>query len=1032
MPSPRVWIILKTTSFSLAWVVLALTSNVFAQTGSPPKATSEVRTEPISPAASIELMHVDPGFAVSLVCSEPLVVDPVDGAFDDRGRLWVVEMRDYPYPIHSTPTGRVRILSDTNKDGSYDRSEIFADNLDMPTGIALWKDGAVVTLAGQVIWYRDTDGDMRADQSQVWLEGFTIDNEQLRANHPKLGPDGWWYIATGLRGGNVALGKELQSDLSSPLTPLNLGSRDVRFHLATRQVEAVTGPAQFGLTFDLTGTRYFCSNRNPAVQVRLEQVDLAGNPLSGLVPSVADVIPAGEASRVYALVNAWTTSNLHAGQFTAACGLTRHTFQSVDAQRATINQNSRPATQSLIVCEPTGSLVHASWFTGTIDTNTRDSNKKETEFLASKDAWFRPVNLFACPDDSLAVVDMYRAVIEHPAWVPDELKNRPDERWGNDCGRIYSVRTNAQDVDSLLQTLLELQRRPLSERTSVALADAMLDNRYWIRDTVARLLFEREATQVVPKLEAMALNPSLNDAVRIESLFLAARLLNSIPSASIKNLSDPTSSDNLRIAAIKTIQWTGNSASENPGWETADTILILERILRNATEPVFREGVRVIARVTEKYRRNLQAACLDRLVSGELTSLSPETIVLTGSAFRDAPLALYGCLLKLAAKKAEVNPEEKSWFADATGRLASGLLDEHKDWNASQVADSLRIPDVAALLSASPLAKTVSATILIEVTKRLPIDTMLDAAEGQKLMSQVRSICMDESASLALRSRCAVLLSRSIRPEDRMVLVELAKRSGPFQPHAIKAWATTDDVDCDAYLTTLIVGNSPKLFQTTMELILQKQARIQELARMLEQGQIDAKRIGADHLKRLGGRGTPATQAVFNKALDGLVNSNRAAVIQQYASCLTLTSEPRRGKELFAKHCASCHRIGDVGVQVGPDISDSRTQQPQQLLVNILDPNRAIDNNYYRYVALTQDDQVIDGIVVEETTDTVVLKSQNNTRHVLQRNQLQELKATGISMMPEGIEAQLDAQSMADLIAFIKGWRYLDGSIPAQ
>ncbi len=1032
MPSPRLWIDLKSTMFSLAWVVQVLTSAAFGQTSPQSNVTSEVRSKPIDPGQSVELMQVEPGFAVSLVCSEPLVVDPVDGAFDDRGRLWVVEMRDYPFPIQAAPSGRVRILSDSDGDGRYDRSDIFADNLDMPTGIALWKDGAVITLAGQVTWFRDTNGDLRADQSQVWLEGFTKENEQLRANHPKLGPDGWWYIATGLRGGNVSLGKELQSDQSSTDALLTLGSRDVRFHLSSRQIEAVTGPAQFGLTFDSTGNRYFCSNRNPAVQVRLEQMDLVGNPLSGLVPSVADVIPAGEASRVYPLVNAWTTSNLHAGQFTAACGLTRHPFPPSDAQPAAIDPASRPETQSLFVCEPTGSLVHASRFTGTIETSTRDSNNKESEFLASKDAWFRPVNLFSCPDDSLAVVDMYRAVIEHPAWVPDELKNRPDERWGNDCGRIYSVRKNRQDVDSLLRVLSELQSRPLSERTSVELADLMLDHRYWMRDTAARLLFEREAIQIVPMLEGLASQATFNEAVRIESLYLAARLLKSLPSASFRILSDPTSSDSLRIAAIKTLQWTGDSVSPATDWETPENVQILESTLRKASEAVFRECTRVIARVSESSKKKLHIACLDRLGASDLASLSPETIVLAGSAFRDTPQDLYRCLLALAAKKMEGSPEEKRWFADATGRLANGLLDEHKDWNAAQVTDALGIRDVVTLLSAGPLAKTVAATILIEVTRRFPIDTIVDTSGSQQLLSHVSRICLDESASLELRSRCAVLLSRSVRPEDRKVLVELAKRAGPFQPQAIRAWATTDDVDCDSYLMNLILGNSPKLFQTTMELVLQKPARIQALARMLEQEQIDAKCIGADNLKKLSGRGTPATQTVFSKALEGLVNSNRAAVIQQYTPCLTMTSEPRRGKELFGKHCASCHRIGDVGVQVGPDISDSRTQQPQQLLVNILDPNRVIDNNYYRYVALTLDDQVIDGIVVEETSDTVVLKSQNNTRHVLQRNQLQELKATGISMMPEGIEAQLDAQSMADLIAFIKGWRYLDGSIPAQ
>jgi putative heme-binding domain-containing protein len=137
-----------------------------------------------------------------------------------------------------------------------------------------------------------------------------------------------------------------------------------------------------------------------------------------------------------------------------------------------------------------------------------------------------------------------------------------------------------------------------------------------------------------------------------------------------------------------------------------------------------------------------------------------------------------------------------------------------------------------------------------------------------------------------------------------------------------------------------------------------------------------------------------------------------------------------RGKEIFVKHCASCHKVADVGVQVGPDISDSRTQQPTQILTNILDPNRAIDNNYFRFIALTADDQVIEGMIAEETSDSIVLRGQNNVRNTLKRADLQELKATGVSLMPEGLESQIDHQAMADLISFVKNWRYLDGSIP--
>ncbi len=127
----------------------------------------------------------------------------------------------------------------------------------------------------------------------------------------------------------------------------------------------------------------------------------------------------------------------------------------------------------------------------------------------------------------------------------------------------------------------------------------------------------------------------------------------------------------------------------------------------------------------------------------------------------------------------------------------------------------------------------------------------------------------------------------------------------------------------------------------------------------------------------------------------------------------------------------ACHRIGDVGVQVGPDISDSRVQTPDKLLTSILDPNRAIDNNYFRFVVLTNDGRTIDGLIAEETADKLVIRSQNDARHVLARAEIEELKPTGMSMMPEGLESQIDQQGMADLIAYIKNWRYTGGQVPS-
>ena len=161
-----------------------------------------------------------------------------------------------------------------------------------------------------------------------------------------------------------------------------------------------------------------------------------------------------------------------------------------------------------------------------------------------------------------------------------------------------------------------------------------------------------------------------------------------------------------------------------------------------------------------------------------------------------------------------------------------------------------------------------------------------------------------------------------------------------------------------------------------------------------------------------------------------VVDSDRQDVIERYKECLQMLADPSRGKSVFQQHCASCHSVAGVGVHTGPDISDSRTVTAEQLLVSILDPNRVIDNNYFRYIALTENDDLIEGIIQEETSDRLILLGQDAKRTIINRRELVQLNATGQSLMPAGLEMQIDTQAMADLIAFIKGWRYMDGTIP--
>ena len=146
---------------------------------------------PYPPQRALELFELPPGLRIELVAAEPDVVDPVAITFDEQGRMYVVEMLDYPLDLR--PLGQIKRLEDLDGDGYYEKSSIFADELNFPNGVMRWRDGVLVTSAPDILYLEDTDGDGRADVRRVVLTGFAATNPQLRVNGLRYGVDNWIY-----------------------------------------------------------------------------------------------------------------------------------------------------------------------------------------------------------------------------------------------------------------------------------------------------------------------------------------------------------------------------------------------------------------------------------------------------------------------------------------------------------------------------------------------------------------------------------------------------------------------------------------------------------------------------------------------------------------------------------------------------------------------------------------------------------------------------------------------------------------------
>ncbi len=952
--------------------------------------TDILASDPLPVAEAIKHFQIESGLTIECVAAEPLVVDPVAIRFDRQGQMWVVEMRDYPLgPPEGRPfLSRIRVLTDTDGDGQYDKAQTFAEQLPFCTGIQPWKDGVIVTMAGQVAFFADRDGDGRADFRETWYQGFAEQNSQLRANHPTLGVDHQVYIANGLRGGTVVDARHTDAK------PVSISGRDFRFDLLTGKYEAISGIGQFGLTFNDAAERFVCSNRNPLRHIVLENRYLAKAPQVPIRSVVHDAAAWGFDSRVYAISKAWTTSNLHAGQFTAACG--------VHIYRDTLL--GEPFLGSAFTCEPTGNLVHREVMREHDSTYTSKPALEGREFLASDDVWFRPVNLTSGPDGALYVVDMYRAVIEHPQFMPTELKTRPDLRWGDDRGRIYRIspadssQPAARPDFSRPEQLIPLLNHPVA----------------WIHETAARLLLENREQLDAPALEKLFDQPSsTRPTARIHALWLLDAAGKLSTATLQKGLADPAPT--VRRQAIIAAE---ARLSMNPQ--------LIRRLIELAGDPDTKVRFQVALSLTgqpnvppETAAAIITAAPTDQWTwaAGRLLAAHQPLAVLTrllNSRSASLPVASHDYINQLAEDVGRNEP---------TGNLRVKLP-----------------PFFAAVDQANRLNIALGMTRGLG-RRRLSWSKLAEGAEKKTILATWSSIT-DHAEQVVRR-----MLDKQTEPDAEVTtafgLLAYAPQSEPILLEAVDSeqLTTTRQLAMDALVRVGSLAawqelleryqlESPSFRRKILDGLLARADRTEALVEALEGGDIRFSELDRTRSARLQRHRNVEIRKRVAKVAQEVVSPDRQKLVEQYAEVLAKGGDAERGKEVFRQQCATCHQVAGIGVQVAPDISDSRVKSAQQYLTDILLPNQAIDNNYVSYTVLTTDGRVLSGILTTETVSSVTLKQPEAKTVVLPRSEIEALRSDGISLMPEGLEKSITPRQMADLITFIKNWRYLDGSIP--
>jgi putative membrane-bound dehydrogenase-like protein len=963
-------------------------------------------TPPKSPEDALKSMHLKPGFKIELVAAEPLVVDPVAFDLGPDGRLWVVEMRDYPNGItwkkpgdeFGVPGGRVKVLTDENGDGKYDKASVFLDKIPFPTGAKVWRKGILVTAAPDVFYAEDTNGDDVADERKVLYRGFGEGNQQHRVNGLRWGLDNWLYIGNGDSGGvikslaaltptrSVSEGSS-QARSASEGSEVNVNGRDLRIRPDTGEIDAQSGQTQFGRERDDWGNWFGGNNSNPMWHYTLEDHYLRRNPhfappsnkkQVSTSPGAAPVVPK---SKTLARFNDFHTAD----RFTSACS---PIIYRDDLLGPEFYGNS-------FVCEPVHNLVHREIVTpdGTTFTSRRADDEQTSEFLASDDNWFRPSMCRTGPDGALWVSDMYRFVIEHPKWIPDEWQQKLNLRAGDDKGRIYRIyhqdrpprpiaRLDKLDTAGLVAAL------DSPNGTQRDLAQQMI---VWKSDRAAAvsplmaliMTSDRPQTrlQVLCTLDGLGTTPATlyahaladeHPAVRRHAVRLTEPRLgkSDLGDAVLKLATDADPHVRMQVA-YSLGAWNDEQAA----------FALADMLLAGQGDPY------VTAAAMSSLNKENAGPVLARVLAVEGMEPPPELVE-----------KLFACALALGNDKA-VREGMDAVFASRPGGVQL--------WQLAALGRFLDELD----------KRKVELGALVGGTGKDSLNALLGTA---RTWARGESDTKDP----ARRTAGIRLLARGLdgQDEDFELLGTLLAPQQPaeVQSAAARAIAKLRRKDSAAALLAGWPSHTPALRQQILDELLSREDWSAALLAAIENGQVSASQLDARRRQQLLSVKSTAIRQRAEKALAGAVDPNRQKILDQYLKATAATdADANRGKAVFAKRCANCHRLEGVGHSLGPDLATLTSRSREVLLTAVFDPNRAVEDKFLEYVVRLTDGRVVNGMLLEETGASLTLAAPEGKQTVIPRSEVEQLKSSGKSLMPEGVEKDITPAEAADLVAYL-------------
>ncbi|MCZ2340238.1 MAG: hypothetical protein LC104_00400 [Bacteroidales bacterium] len=973
--------------------------------------------KPQSPRAAAQGFRVPDGFHVSVFAAEPAVQNPIAMAWDTRGRLWIAE--NYTYAERGLKfdlnlRDRVVIFHDRDGDGQPDERKVFLDQIQRLTSVEVGLGGVWLMCPPQLLFVPDRNQDDIPDgPPQVVLEGFDVPTENYHnfANGLRWGPDGWLYG----RCGASSPGNVYRPD-QSPDAAIPLAGGVWRYHPKTKQFEPLchgtTNP--WGHDWDAFGECFFINTVNghlwhsiPGAHFIRPHTISPNRLVYEAMEMIADHWHFDTGKGWVASRDIVKSGSDALGGGHAHIGATIYLGEQWPAhwrgKLLTLNMHGRRANVERLERAGCGYI-----------------GKHEPDTLFASDPFFRGMDLSYGPDGSVFVID----------WS-DTGECHENDGVHRNSGRIYRITYGKPTPQPTPR---------LHEATNAQLLKAVESPNEWLVRYSRRVLAEREAAGTLPRTVAEQLEQIIADTSRqpVERLRAAmAAYTIGVPAERLVPDLRGDKNEHLRAWALRflTDHW------------TLDTAAGIPRAARTPATHAEVEYLATLARAeTSGLVRQVLASTLQRLPVAERPTLAAALLAREEDATDPTqPFLVWYGLIPLAQQ----DP------AQMVSLAAIGKFPQVREWAARYCAEiqAKQPAPLAALLQATTSAGEAERRQVIrgmaaglagvrkaqppatwkaypkaftgaDATELAAIVRNLDVVFGDgRALDEVRKLALDGKADLEVR-KAALQTLIAAKPDDLRAVCENLLRVRFLNVVALTGLTRFADPQVGQLIARHYRTFHPTERAAVVAALASRPEFAAELLEQIAKGAIPASELTAFQARQIRDFDQPALTQRLRELWGELRDSpkEKADLIAKLTAELTpariQSAHPAQGRVVFAKTCASCHRLYGVGGTIGPDLTGAGRKDLNYLLSNIIDPSAVVTKDFQMTVFALVDGRVVNGVVVSET-DAVVTVQTDKERIAIPKSDIDSRKKSQLSLMPEGQLQQMKPDDIRNLIAYL-------------